>query len=414
MQIQKDYVISLFLDTRHQKKQSKLYPVKLRVFCSQTRKAKLYSTKFEFESEKLFDSVWKTEKPRKVHEEQRLEMQAATNAANEAAKSLSVFTFEGFEKAMNFTTGTGRFNVFKYYEQVIAEYKKEGRIGTASNYDLSAKSLKHFSRKEKLNFAEINPNWLKAYEKFMLSEGKAVTTIGVYLRPLRAIFNTAIEEKAINSDLYPFGRRKYAIPAPKGTKRALSREHLKTLWETTPQTPDQQLAKDFFFFSYQLNGMNVKDILMLKYRNLSGDQLSFYRQKTKNTNKSQTPVTVFLTENAKQTIEKYGNSPKLPESFIFPFVDPKASPEEKHRQVQNFTRKINQHIRKLAKLNGIETEISTYFARHSFTTNAIRAGFSMETISEALAHSSLSTTKAYFAGFDDTHKKALAESLMNF
>lgn len=413
MQIQKDYVISLFLDTRRQKKQSKLYPVKLRVFCSQTRKAKLYSTKFEFESEKLFESVYKTEKPRKIHEEQRLEMQAVINTSNEAAKSLSTFTFEGFEKAMKIT-GKGRNDVFLFYEQAINEYRKEGRIGTASNYDLSAKSLKLFSKKETLNFAEVTPKWLKAYENHMLTEKKSPTTVGIYLRPLRAVFNTAIAEKAINADLYPFGKRKYVIPQPNGTKRALDKEQLKVLWEAKPQTPEQEQAKDFFFLSYQMNGLNFADICYLKFSNISGDKLSFHRRKTQHTNKDQAPVTIFLTDFALQVIAKYGNKQQNPDSLIFPFISEKADPELRHRQIINFISRTNQQLRKFAKANGIEVDISTYFARHSFATISIRAGFSMEAVSEGLGHSSISTTKAYFAGFDDTHKKALAESLMNF
>lgn len=413
MQIQKDYVISLFLDTRRQKQQSRIYPVKLRVFCSQTRKTKLYSTKFEFESEKLFESVWKTEKPRRIYEQQRLEMQAVIQAANEAAKTLSVFTFESFEKAMKIS-GKGRKDVFLFYEKVIADYKAAARIGTASNYDLSAKSLKQFCRKETLSFAEITPQWLRAYENFMQSAGKSPTTTGIYLRPLRAIFNSAIAEGLINSDLYPFGKRKYVIPKPNGTKRALSKDQLKKLWEAEPATAEQQQAKDIFFFSYQLNGMNIKDICSLKYRNISGDQLTFYREKTKHTDKNQSPISVFLTESAKEIIEKYGNKPQLPDALIFNFIDANASPEENFRKTINFTRRTNLQLRQLAKNLGIEADLSTYFARHTFATNSIRSGFSMESVSEALGHSSLETTKHYFAGFDTDHKKAMAESLLKF
>lgn len=414
MQIQKDYVISLFLDSRRQKQQSRTFPVKLRVFCSQTRKTKLYSTKFEFENEKLFESIWKTEKPRKVHEETRLEMQAVINAANDAARTLAVFTFEGFEKAMKFNTVGSRNSVYLYYDQFIDQYKKEGRIGTASNYNLSARSVKLFTKKANLTFSEITPTWLNGYENFMISEGKSITTISMYLRSLKSVFNAAIADKAINPDLYPFGRRKYTIPAPKGTKRALSREQLKTLWEAEPKTPEQEFAKDFFFFSYQTNGLNVKDICLLKYKNISGDQLTIYRQKTKNTDRGQSPISIFLIEPAKEIIIKYGNQPPLADSLIFPFISPNASPETMHREVQNLTRKINQHIKKLAKSVGIEENISSYFARHSFATNAIRTGFSVEAISEALGHTSITTTKAYFSGFEDKAKRELAESLMKF
>jgi hypothetical protein len=39
------------------------------------------------------------------------------------------------------------------------------------------------------------------------------------------------------------------------------------------------MARDFWLFSYFGNGMNPKDIAMLKWKNLSGDYLSFERAK---------------------------------------------------------------------------------------------------------------------------------------
>ncbi|MCA6438155.1 MAG: tyrosine-type recombinase/integrase, partial [Bacteroidetes bacterium] len=80
----------------------------------------------------------------------------------------------------------------------------------------------------------------------------------------------------------------------------------------------------------------------------------------------------------------------------------------------NFTKFINQNLKKLALNNGITSEISTYWARHSFATNAIRSGASMEFVSEALSHSNLKITQGYFSGFEDKDKKELMETLMKF
>jgi site-specific recombinase XerD len=411
MQIKKNYAISLFLDTRRQKKQNKLYPVKLRVFCSQIKKAKLYSTKFEFENEKIFNSVWKTEKPRKIHEDLRLEMQAVINAANDAAREIENFSFEAFERILRLDVKEK--DVFYYYDQQVFLYKRNQQISTANNYKLSAKSLKAFCRKNVLRFTEITPQWLKDYESFMLAEGKSSTTIGIYLRPLRAIFNTAIEEKTITSNVYPFGRRKYTIPAPKATKKALTKDQLKALFEATPQTPEQEKAKAFWFFSYSCNGLNFADIARLKYKNLSAETLSFQRQKTKNTNRTQAPINVFITDFAKQVIEQYGSKPESPESFIFEILKPKSTPEQQHRQIQNFVRFVNQHFKKFADNLNIPN-VSTYTARHTFATNSIRQGATMEFVSEALGHSSLKTTKGYFAGFESETRKQFAEKLMQF
>ena len=60
------------------------------------------------------------------------------------------------------------------------------------------------------------------YEIWLKSQDISKTTIGIYLRPLRAVFNEAIEAKIIRRETcYPFGKRKYRIPSSKKVKKAL-------------------------------------------------------------------------------------------------------------------------------------------------------------------------------------------------
>ena len=87
---------------------------------------------------------------------------------------------------------------------------------------------------------------------------------------------------------------------------------------------------------------------------------------------------------------------------------------EKLRTNQNFTRFINQHIKKLAKNAGLTSDISTYWARHSFTSTAIRNGASLELIQESLGHKDMKTTMNYWGGFDDAAKRGISEKLMDF
>ena len=87
---------------------------------------------------------------------------------------------------------------------------------------------------------------------------------------------------------------------------------------------------------------------------------------------------------------------------------------EQNRKIENFIRFLNQYIKELAVQEGLPEGISTYWARHSFATNAIRQGASMEFVSEALNHSDMQTTQRYFAGFENSAKKELMKKLMDF
>jgi integrase/recombinase XerD len=410
--------ISIYLDTRRQKQSGK-YPVKLRIFTQSPRIQKLYPTDFEFTKDE-FQSIWETTKPRKEHKESRLKLQQIESEAIETAKNINPFSFELFKKAIT-KAQTIDNDVILHYTQRVKELNKNKQIGTAETYSLALKSFKAYlidrngKEPKTLPFETITVQWLNDYENYLTGEkGLSNTTLSMYVRTLRTLFNNAIFEKTVSAELYPFGKRKYQIPATKSVKKALSKEQLKKLFETEPKTPEQQKAKDFWFLSYFCNGMNVKDILNLKYKNISGEFVSFYRAKTKKTIKQQKPISIYLNDFTNEVINKYGNQSKNPESYIFDFIDRTQKAEQQHKQLKNFIRFINQHFKKFAESNGIKENVSTYWARHSFATTAIRNGANMELLSESLGHENLKTTLGYFAGFETETKKELSKKLLQF
>lgn len=413
-----EYKITIFHDTRRALKNG-LYPVKLRVYSTQLKIKKLYPTDFEF-SKSDFESIWETSRPRKNYQESRIKLEELKNKANKAAEETTPFSFEQFEKKLYRKVGAGE-DVFYQYQMMIARNKKSGSIGNAELYELSLKSVKRFLKHEKgtepkkLLFSQITQAWLKDYENYMLKTlGRSRTTLSIYTRSLRAVFNEAIEEKEIPPSVYPFGKKKYKIPKVRNVKKALSKEQLKKLLEAKNLNAYQEKARAFWFFSFSCNGMNIKDIAQLKYKDLDNDKVVYYRAKTINTSTEIKPIIIYLNEFTLSVIEQYGNKDKYPEQYIFSIINHDQNENQKHRAVKNFTRLINQHIKRLAISLELPEDISTYWARHSFATSAIRNGASMEFVSEAFDHGDLRTTKNYFAGFEEQTKKELAKSMMDF
>src|SRR5690606_6978241 len=98
-----------------------------------------------------------------------------------------------------------------------------------------------------LTFFEITPDWLNGFERYMIEhKNRSHTTVSIYLRVLRAIFNTAIAENEIPQEIYPFGKRKYRIPAAKAVKKSLTHAQLAQLFKAVPMTPEQEKAKAFW------------------------------------------------------------------------------------------------------------------------------------------------------------------------
>lgn len=413
-----EYSISIYLDTRRTKSNGK-YPLKLRVFTTAHKRQKLYPTAFDF-TKKEFESIWLTTKPRKEHKEIRLKIQAIENKANEVANDISPFTLSIFEKKLFRKKGEG-VKVNYHYKQIISDYTKNHRIATANSYSYSEKAILEYVEKtsnkkyKTLTLLEIDKQWLQDFEMYMKDTGRSLTTVGIYIRPLRAIFNKAIEEGEIEKENYPFGKRKYQIPSSKKVKKALSRAQMKQLFYSIPETKDQEKAKDFWFFSYNCNGMNIKDISHLQFKDIDNDKIIFYRAKTLFTSKTDLkPISVYINPYTRQILDKYANKKEFPNDYVFPILSHDQTIAQKERKVKNFTKFINQHLKKLSKANGLPEEISTYWARHSFATLAVRKGATMEFMQESLGHKNMATTQAYFAGFDSDTKKEFAEGLMDF
>lgn len=451
METAKRATTKIVLDTRN-KRSDETLPLKLRVTFE--RKPRVYGIKLKLDDLSEIDSLTTTDfetvtfpKPKEKVTDQvkeiREKLSIIQNEARGIIKKLEPFTFDSFrDQFTGVKKASDAGNVFIKYAETIKDLEQNNQLGTASSYDLSLKSLKAFIKDatgkdaEKLLFKDITVNWLRKYETYMISDkpdikpdgtvktdskgkeltkpGLTKTTVGIYLRPLRALFNAAIEANEIESAVYPFGKKKYVIPKGQKVKKALTKEQLKSLFNAVAPTPEQDKARDFWFFSYTCNGMNVKDICFLRNENMENDSLNFLREKTKRTTVDQYHVIVTLTEYAKSIIEKYRNPDASPKAFVFPILNQTDSEQIKRKKVQGFTSFINQQIKKLAGSVGVTTDISTYFARHSWATLAIQGGASIEYVSAGLSHSDIKTTKGYFAGFADTTKKDIQEGLMVF
>ena len=71
-------------------------------------------------------------------------------------------------------------------------------------------------------------------------------------------------------------------------------------------------------------------------------------------------------------------------------------------------------IEKIAGELKISKKVTTYTARHSYSTILKRSGASIEFISEQLGHKDTKTTQAYLDSFEDDTKREFAKKLTDF
>jgi site-specific recombinase XerD len=407
-------VVDEYFDTRRSLKDGS-YPIKIKVYNPTTQEKRFYNSGIRM-SQTEYDLSTSTKRLSLELRTKRETLEAIKAKARNAIQSLPAFGFKPFEEQFlakkEIRQGYAPNSVQEVFQQKIVAMMKEERISTAQGYEQTLKSLSKFARitkrpsLEKTLFADIDVDWLQAYQKHMIqNENRTTNTVGIYLRNLRTLFNERISNKKLDRELYPFGKYKYQIPATRNVKKALDPELLSKLYKARPISPYQSKAKDFFLLSFLLNGINVKDLLQLRHKDYQEDRITFVRSKTKNTTKThQQPIIVSVSESAKEIIAKYQTTPKGKDDYLFPILSKEDSPVQIHNKSKAFTRFIDQHVKALAQELGIEEKVSYLSARHSFATAAIRSGASMELIQTSLGHSNIKTTQNYFAGFgNDTH-----------
>jgi integrase/recombinase XerD len=115
-----------------------------------------------------------------------------------------------------------------HYGEYIKTLEAQARIGTSEAYFCSLISLLKY--RPCLRVEDITVNFLYGYEQWLLADGKSESTVGIYLRPLRAILNIQKSAGLLLEKDYPFGLRKYLIPAGVNNKIALTQAELRLLW----------------------------------------------------------------------------------------------------------------------------------------------------------------------------------------
>lgn len=384
--------------------QEGIYPVRLRVYCKPKRKyfsLPLNAQEMMYASEEEWEKIH-SPKPRGKHKEMKIKIayyeKRAEDVIKEMEQSNTAFSFERFRT--RFFGEKQNNTVFHLFREVIEKRREEGRIGTALSYGNALSNLKKFTKNKDMFFADIDEGFLKKWEKKILAAGSSVNTVGIYMRSLRTVCNEAIKKGYIKSTDYPF--RYYKIPAAKKAKRALTKEDILKIYgyETVPQSAEGK-AKNYFLFSYLMQGMNFTDIAYLKNENIADGRISYYRHKTSRSVGELTKLSVKLTDQLLGILAQLRTDSEHPKDYVFPVLRTDMSPEQVKATIKQFIKTTNKWLKRIGEKLELPLDLTTYVARHSYATVLKRSGVSTSIISESLAHSSEKTTQNYLGSFED-------------
>jgi site-specific recombinase XerD len=248
--------------------------------------------------------------------------------------------------------------VEEFYIELIQHYLKTDKLGNARTYKYSLGSIIRFCGKGDILFSDIDVNWLRKYEQWLINCRCTEVTISFIFRTLRSAYNKAIEAKYAFKSSYPFTEYKVSKFDVSTQKRAIPKEAIKEVMtvDLSKEKPIIQFSRDIFIFSYLCGGINFSDIAGLKLINLIDNKLVYIRKKTKK--KIKTP----LSNEAMQIIQKYSAGKSKTSDYIFPILDDAIHKTEiqRHNRIHKIIGKVNPALKKIAKLVGINVNLTTY------------------------------------------------------
>lgn len=324
--------------------------------------------------------------------------------ANTIIDKMPNFSVAAFEKEFlgqpitNHTTD----NLIELLVRRSNDLRKEGRVSYADSYQTTANSLKEYQTKILVN--DVDVNFLIGYEHHLLHKGNSSGCVGVYMRNIRTILNDAIDKGIASRDNYPFGRKKYCIPQQRNNKTALAHDDVtKILNYQAVEGSSEEKARDFWLFMYLTNGLNMKDVALLKVGDLKPQLqgLTFFRAKTHNTTKhNRIEINVWYDPRnvpiISKIVTKHGTNSDVADDYLFPILYRDASAAEVRRLVQNFTRYVNKNMTKISKKLGLDSIPKTNVARHTFVTMVVNKGDAPLTdVKDLVGHRSITTTAGY-------------------
>ncbi|MCM1484488.1 MAG: site-specific integrase [Muribaculaceae bacterium] len=274
-------------------------------------------------------------------------------------------------------------------QRIIHQLHINGRARTSETYSAALRSFARFRNGADLPIKHITSELMEEYQGYMVRRGLIPNTISFYMRILRATYNRAVEQGIVNQS-YPF--RHVYTGIEKTRKRALPMKYIRSIKALGPDLPRNiDFARDMFMLSLYLRGMSFIDMAFLKKTDLQNGYITYRRRKTGK------KLMIRWTGEMQSILDKY---PRNTSIYLLPII---TRPSTRERSVyRNVGYQINRHLKHIALMIGIESNLTLYCARHSWATIAHEKGIPVHVISEGMGHDSETTTRIYLASLDSS------------
>ena len=280
----------------------------------------------------------------------------------------------------------------------LQRFQDAGNFNCYNADKARVKFFREFLNGSDIAFSDINVGLIERFKVHLKSERKlSDRTIANYLMVIRAVFNQAIKEGALDQKYYPFGNstEKIAIKLPDSTKRGLSAEDVAKLEAVELANPKWDDARNKWLTSFYFAGMRISDVMRLKWSDFQNNRLYYTMGKN---NKS---GSLIVPDKAWQILQKYEPLKTSEDDFIFADLkgidlkDTFKIKEEIFLAVNRCNKLLTEYITPVAKIEG---KLTTHIARHTFASLA-GDKVPLQMLQKLYRHSDVRTTMGYQANF---------------
>ena len=329
--------ISLVLDKRHVRNGGK-YPIALRFTIDRKR---LYYPLGDKYTEKEFDAICRA---KNTGRRSNIKSEKETNFE---CKMLLEQTFKSYVDIVQDLDKTSKLSLNMIMTRLTGKNEEDSfllvwediinnrSVGTADSYTTAKKSfIKYVGVISGFNVSKSTiEKWIKGME----NDGFTKTTIGIYLRACRVVWNECTQRGFLSKKEYPFGKDKSLITIPVGSTRKkeyLNVEQMTELYQVfiNKKYPESwrksyiekvHFSLGLFLVQYLCNGFNLADAARLRYNDyyyISGKQsFQFMRYKTKDRSENNSEVVIPIIEPLRIILSEIA-APEERGGLVFPSI----------------------------------------------------------------------------------------------
>lgn len=177
----------------------------------------------------------------------------------------------------------------------------------------------------------------------------------------------------------------------------LDNEEVHRLLEASKKDPRDSAMLHLLFST----GLRVSELV-----SLDREQVNLARQEFSVRGKGDKLRIIFISNKAKEVLEKYLNKRKDTDPALF--IRQVKNPAE-HDDLRLTARSVQRIVKKYAAIAGLVKKVTPHVLRHSFATDLLQSGADIRSVQAMLGHSSINTTQIYThvtnENLKEVHKK---------